>query len=282
MKILVTGGSGLVGRYVVEALAAEHDVRSWDLRELRSSAVDHLRIDLLDEAVVARAMRAVDAVVHLAGIPHPLNDPPERVFRMNTQTTYNLLEASAAAGVPKFIFMSSESTLGFAFSTTRLWPLRLPVDETHPLRPQDPYGLSKVSCEVVCEGFSRRCAMRTICLRAPWIWVPEPKEIDFYRSLVREYSRWYKNLWAFIYVEDVVAAIRSALHRDLEKPHDRFFICADENWTGKPSRELAAEFYPESKEMDRSWNGSASFISHARATAALGFHPTGTVQSILN
>jgi UDP-glucose 4-epimerase len=281
-KVIVTGGSGLVGRYVVDELAQTHDLVLWDLKNSHRSDLPFKKIDLLDERAVRAEMQQVDAIVHLAGIPHPLNDPAERVFRVNTQTTYNLLEAAAAIGVPKFVFMSSESTLGFAFCTTRMWPLAVPIDETHPLRPQDPYGLSKIASESACEGISRRVGMRTVCLRAPWVWVPEVQEIAFYIKLVAEYENWFKNCWAFIHVKDVAQAILRAVEKDLPTLHERMFICADVNWTGRESRDLLKRFYPETENINTAWTGAASFISNRKAKELLGFVPTGTVSEILN
>lgn len=274
MKLLVTGGSGLVGRYVVDELCKTHTVEIVDLKPSHRNDVRCFTADILDLSALRHVIRGYDAVVHLAGIPHPLNDPPERVFRVNAMGTFNVLQACMEAGVPRVIFMSSESTLGFAFSTTRLTPQYLPIDEDHVLRPQDPYGLSKVACEQLCRGFSDRSGMTTICLRAPWIWVPEEKERVMYKQLIEEYSKWYKNLWAFIHVEDVAQAIRLSLTATLAKTHDSFFISADENWTGRESRSLAGQFFSETLSVKPEFVGAASFISSNKAKTVLGFRPS--------
>lgn len=276
MKILVTGGSGLVGRYVVRALQAGHDVEILDLQQPAAGDVPFHKVDLLDAAALNHAIREFDAVVHLAGIPHPLNNPADVVFRTNALGTYNLLEACGANGIRKVVFISSESVLGFAFSTTRMWPLALPIDEQHPLRPQDPYGLSKVTCELLCSGFTRRTGMQTICLRPPWIWAPEPKEIAFYRQLRAEYSNWFKNLWSYIHVFDVAGAVRTCLERNDLPPHDSLFICASENWTGRESRSLAAQYFPETTQIADNFSGSASFISSRKAKELISFEPKHT------
>jgi len=273
MRILVTGGSGLVGRYVVKALQADHDVEILDLKQPAVGDVPFHSIDLLDAAALKQMVREFDVVVHLAGIPHPLNDPADVVFRTNTLGTFNVLEACAANDIRKFIFISSESVLGFAFSTTRIWPLTLPIDEHHPLRPQDPYGLSKVTCEQICSGFTRRTGIQTICLRPPWIWAPEPKEVAFYRQLRAEYPNWFKNLWAYIHVFDVAAAVRTCLERKDLPLHDSLFICARENWTDQESRRLANQFYPETTQLAEDFTGSASFISTKKAKNLIGFEP---------
>lgn len=281
MKLLVTGGSGLVGRFVVGELSAIHEVHVLDkVPPPGNPAVFH-RTDVLDLTAVSRVVREYDAVIHLAGIPHPLNDPPETVFRVNTLGTFNILEACAASGIPRVIFLSSESTLGFAFSTTRMWPLAVPVDEHHPLRPQDAYGLSKVAGEMLCAGFSRRTGLQTICLRPPWIWCPVEAEMARYRELIREYPKWYKNLWAWIHVLDVARAVSMALDLDSSVRHEAMFICAEHNWTGRNSRDLLQEFYPEIREIPDSFQGLQSLISFAKAGRILGFHPNHKVAEII-
>ena len=112
MRVLVTGGSGLVGRYVVEGLADRHDVEVLDIRPPQAKVPRFHRTDILDIDSLAKTITGYDAVVHLAGIPHPLNHPAETVYRVNTVGTFNVLEASARNGVPRFLFLSSESTLG--------------------------------------------------------------------------------------------------------------------------------------------------------------------------
>jgi UDP-glucose 4-epimerase len=280
MKLLVTGGSGLVGRYVVDELCRSNIVEVLDLNPPHRKDVSHLPVDVLNLSALQGVVHGYDAVIHLAGIPHPLNDPPEKVFRVNTLGTFNILEACSTARIPKLVFMSSESTLGFAFSTTRLTPHYLPIDEDHVLRPQDPYGLSKVACELLCRGYSERSGVNTVCLRAPWIWVPEQKERSMYRQLIDEYPKWYKNLWAFIHVKDVAQAVALALVTDLKHKHDVFFITADDNWTGKDSRELARRFFPETHEYRSDFAGASSLISSDKAKSALNFNPRHSVSDV--
>ena len=273
MKLLVTGGSGLVGRYVVDELCQSHSVEIVDLKPPHRNDVHYYAADILDLSALKHIVHGYDAVIHLAGIPHPLNDPPERVFRVNTLGTFNVLEACSNSGISKLIFMSSESTLGFAFSTTRLAPVYIPVDEDHVLRPQDPYGLSKVACELLCRGYSERSGISTICLRAPWIWVPEPKERTMYRQLIDEYPKWYKNLWAFIHVKDVAQAISLSLKANLKHNHESFFISADSNWTGKESKGLVEQFFPETREFKPGFTGTSSLICSSKAKSVLNFSP---------
>lgn len=282
MKILVTGGSGLVGNYVVDELSKFHSVENLDIMPFHRNNVAFHNINLLNFNSVVATVKEYDVVVHLAGIPHPLNDPAEKVFRTNTNCTFNLLEACAINGISRFIFISSESTLGFAFASSPKWPEYVPIDEKHPLQPEDPYGLSKVACELLCQGYTRRVGMQTICLRPPWIWVPAPKEIQFYAQLIKEYPKWYKNLWAYVHVFDVAKAIRLCVESKNLPLHDAYFICADENWTGRESRTLLAEFYPGTNTIANDFKGRDSFLSNKKAQKAFGFKPQYSWRDIIS
>lgn len=281
-NVLVTGGSGAVGRYVVDELLQHgYRVGVLDLVAPQPAQVAFHSADVLDLAAVTRAMAGYDAVAHVAGIPHPLNDPAKRVFDVNVNGSFNVLEAAATQGIKRFVMTSSESTLGFAFATHAMEPLFVPVDEQHPSRPQDPYGLSKVMCEQICRTYSARYQMRTVCLRAPWIWLPEEAQRAFYQSLVTDYGNWYKNLWAFVDARDVARAHRLALESPHDALHEAFFITAADNWTGQDSRTLLARFYPGVEAIDPALVGSGSLISHARAARLLGYAPRFGVRDIL-
>ncbi len=281
MKILVTGGSGMVGKYIVaELLQHKHTVGVLDLKQPKQK-VKHHRIDVLNLEDVAEAVKGYDAVIHTAGIPHPLNDPPEKVFNVNVNGTFNVLEASARNKIKKVVFTSSESTLGFAFMTNRMAPEYVPIDELHPLRPQDPYGLSKVIGEQICRTYSARYGIRTVCLREPWIWVPEGSEREKYKKLVTDYSQWYKNLWAFVHVYDAAQAHRLAVEMDLNSLHEVFFITAQQNWTGIDSRVLLGTYFPEVKNIARDFAGLSSILSYRKAKELLGYEPQHSVRDIL-
>ena len=282
MKVLVTGGSGKVGRYVVESLLPDHSVSVLDTRNPTGAYNAYHRVDVLSLSALNRAMEGYDAVVHLAGIPHPLDHPGDRVFQVNTIGTFNVLEACAAAGVGTMIFMSSESTLGFAFAKNRMSPVYVPIDEEHPLRPQDPYGMSKVSGEMLCAGYSRTYGMRTVALRAPWIWVPEDEDRKLYRNLVRNYGDWSQNLWAYIDVLDVCSAVRAALVPDVTAGHEVFFIAADDQWTDQKTRDLVRKYYPDLIVPEGMYPGRESLIGSSKARKVLGFQPHYTCADILH
>jgi UDP-glucose 4-epimerase len=276
MKILVTGGSGLVGKYVVDDLLKHnHNVGVMDLADPAADVEFH-RVDVLDLEAVSRAMRGYEVVIHMAGIPHPLNNTAKEVFHLNVNGTFNVLESAAHNNVAKVILTSSESTLGFAFMEHRMVPDYFPIDEFHPLRPQDPYGLSKVVAEQMCRTYSARYGFRTVCLREPWIWVPESAPIDFYKDLVRNYKPWHKNLWTYVHVYDVATAHRLAVETDLFELHEAMFITGAKNWTERSAASLIGEYYPEVTSIAESMSLPAPLIEHAKATRLLGYRPLYT------
>lgn len=282
MRILVTGGSGAVGRYVVdELLQAGHTVGVLDLVPPHSDAARYHRADVLDLAAVLQAVADYEAIIHVAGIPHPLNDLPKRVFDVNVNGSFNLLEAAAQTGIRTVVMTSSESTLGFAFAAHPMAPLQVPVDESHPTRPQDVYGLSKVVCEQICQSYSARHGMSTVCLRAPWIWLPEDAHRPFYRTLVAQYGNWHRNLWAWIDARDCAQAHRLAVESAHTGQHAAMFVTANDNWTGLPSRELMQRFYAPDIPVAPELQGAQSLLSHALASARLGYRPRFGVRDTL-
>lgn len=278
-RLAVTGGSGLVGRHIAAHLRQRHEVVVLDLVPPPLPEVRFIRVDILDLAALEEALTGCDAVVHMAAIPLPFEHAPERVFVVNALGTFNVLEAAVRCGVKRLVFFSSESVLGFSFMEKRIWPLYLPIDEDHPLRPQDPYALSKLVGEEICRAYSRRYEIQTIALRPPWIWVPE--ELELYRALVAEPDRWYKGLWAYIWVYDLAEAVELALASELPA-HTTLFVAADDNGTEVESRLLTARYYPEVKRIASDFGGRQSLISSARARRLLGWRPRRSWRSILD
>ena len=279
MKILITGGSGLVGRYVAKSLAAKYDVTVGDKVE-PDFDVKFCKVDVTNSSSLKNLGGNFDTILHLAGIPHPLNDPPADVFHINAFGTFNILQFSADNNIKKVVLASSESTLGFAFARRPHSPLYFPIDEQHPLEPQDAYGLSKVCSEEILKSFSRGYGIQTIALRFPWIWVPEEREREKYRKLVSDYADWYKNLWAWVGVHDVAQAFGKAIAYNGDH-FDRFFITANDNWTGRPSRELIGEFYT-SSQIVQTLKGTCSLISSDLAKVVLKYSPEEKVSDLFD
>ena len=163
MKVLVTGSRGKVGRALCPRLAAAgYDVRATDLalptwdRADPGEPEDYWQADLTDAGAAYALARDCDAIVHTAAIPQPIHNPPHVVFGNNIMSTFNVLEAAIAAGVRRFVNFSSETVPGFIFPQRPFEPDYLPIDEEHPIRPQDPYATAKWFGELLCDRATER------------------------------------------------------------------------------------------------------------------------------
>ena len=278
-KLLITGGAGLVGKYVAQDLSAKYEI--WVADRVQPSFTEKFfKIDITNPVTLERITEKFDVIVHLAGVPNPLNEPAEKVFSVNTFGTYNIMQFAADHDVHKVVIASSESTLGFAFSKRPFVPLYFPIDEQHPLEPQDAYGLSKLCSEEILKSFSRGHGIHAIALRFPWIWVPEETERARYKALISEYKNWYKNLWAWVSVNDAAQAFSKAIEHQ-GGGFERFFITADENWTGISSKELIKEFY-KGTQVVHSMEGAKSLISCDLAKVMLEYRPAHGVSDIFH
>ena len=173
MLVAVTGGRGRLGRYVVAELRTRHDVRVLDRAPPASPAAGYPVVDILDEARLAEAIRGREVVVHLAGIDRSLASAPGRVIDTNVRGTWNVFEAAEKAGVRRIVLCSSIAALGLDHSNPNLPPLFLPVNEEHPARPSEAYGISKYIGEQIAAAFARRAGLEVLILRPSYIAFPE-------------------------------------------------------------------------------------------------------------
>lgn len=150
MNVLVTGANGFVGLNVVAALVeAGHGIRAWvreraDTRYLEGFPVEVARGALEDADPLRRALRGVDAVIHCAGDTSCYRFHAARVWAANVEGTRAVVEAARRAGVGRFVYTSTTSTVGASSDPARRW------DEETPLagfRARSPYGSSKLEAE---------------------------------------------------------------------------------------------------------------------------------------
>ena len=207
MRVVVTGGTGKAGRWVVADLRAHgHDVLNVDSRHDGSPHGQCLVADLADYGQAAEAVAGADAVVHLAAIPAPEIRPAAETFRINALSTYNVFAAAVAGGVRRVAWASSETVLGLPFDIP---PAFAPIDETIEPRPESSYALSKLVGETMATQFSRRSGIPFVGLRISNIMEPDDyAEFPTYWADAR-LRRW--NLWGYVDCRDVAQACRLAL-----------------------------------------------------------------------
>ena len=271
MRLLITGGGGSLGRWVVEELRSDHEVVVAGLEEAPpDSAWPGVRCeqaDLTDAEAAARVADGAEAIVHLAAIPSPIGREPEDVFANNMISTFNVVEAAIRQGARKVIYSSSGSALGFAFRFRQMVPDYMPIDEEHPLRPQDAYGLSKWLGEEILEAATRRTGIRTIVLRPTTVVTPE----DYAGRVPRMLDDGAGTL-SYVDARDVARAVRAALD-DTEIEHDRFFITADDALSREPLAVAFPRRFPGSEAVCSGLTGTEGPINCAKAKRVLGYRP---------
>ncbi len=269
MRVAVTGASGMLGRSAVkDLLAAGHEVFQLDRVVPQNQDAPYRVIDILDLGQVCGAFHGCDAVLHLAAIPTLSGQAYEVVFRTNVMGTFNVLEAAALLGIQRVVTISSCSALGVAYRFHQVDLLYVPVDEAHPLVPQDAYGLSKQVGEDLCRSFHRRTGGAAISMRFPWI-CDDPQWPKALEGAADNEEGSMSTLWSYIDVRDAARACRLAL----ETPgltDEAFYVTAPETFMRETSGDLARRHFA-TAEIRADPNTYWSFHDCSLAERVLGF-----------
>lgn len=275
MKVVVTGGLGKLGQWVVRELLTKrqgvaHEVTVFDRVSAAADAqIRYLTGDIQNLGQVFGALAGADAVIHLAAVHRYGLTTDDATFQTNVLGTFNVHEAAYRLGIMRVVSTSSESVLGWDYRERDFLPDYLPIDEDHPVRPQDAYGLSKEAGEAIARSYAAKCNMETIVLRPPWIVSPE--EMARLRSDGgREAVRFI--LYGYVDVRDLAEAYRLAIERPLPG-HRVLFTTADDSSVREPLCDVLPSFMPEVGPMARVLTGNFSAIANDRAKEALGWQP---------
>jgi nucleoside-diphosphate-sugar epimerase len=280
MKVLVTGAHGKVGRALVPALMrAGHDVRATDLtrpdfdRVLDPRlAIDYVQADLTDAGACYALARGCDVVVHTAAIPQPIHNAPHVVFGNNLVSTFNVLEAAVAAEARRIVNFSSETVPGFLFAYRAFEPEYLPIDEEHPIRPQDPYATGKWFGELLMERAPERADIAAISIRPCWV-----QDVGSYERnlgpIVRDPSVLVENFCSYIDVYDLCEATILAVESDLPG-HEVFYVASPDTIGGHPLEEVVRRHHGAKTVRIRPLERpDTSAVDSSKARRMLGWEP---------
>ena len=215
-RVLVTGGSGFIGRHAVAGLArAGASVRVVDLKPHPDPAVDVVLGDITDAEVLDAAFAGgIDSVVHLAAVTSVLRsvENPGGTFDTNVAGTHAVLEAARAAGVSSLAFASTNAVTG---------PMEAPaIVETAVLRPMTPYGATKAAGEMLMSAYTAVYGVRCVCLRLTNVYGPGMQAKDSIVArlmrairLEREFEIYGdgRQVRDYVHVSDVIDAVKIGL-----------------------------------------------------------------------
>ncbi len=287
MNIAVTGGSGAIGTYVCDELATVgHNVTSLDLAPPRVD-VAFREVDLMNLGETCKAVKGFDQVVHLAAIPDPYDDPPEKVIGVNTAISFNVFEAARLKGVKRVIYGCSESGSGFGIHSVELAPQYVPIDEEHPLWPHETYSLSKHFGELIGANYAKAFGLEVISLRYMWVWMKRTEEsirniVDRARAGMG-LEEMKGKLWfgAHIAIRDVARACAAATSfefgSDVDLRFEAFFLSAKNTFYSIPTLDVLESIFgtlPPVKDMGYfEADPYAAVFDIRKAKAMLGWEP---------
>ncbi len=268
MRIVVTGGSGKAGRWVVRDLREQgHDVLSVDVTPRGDDGGPSLVVDLADLGQCHDMLSSADAVVHLAAIPAWGIRPEGETFRNNLLSTYNVFSAAVAHGLRRVVYASSEAALGVPFESHS--PAFAPIDESIEPRTESSYALSKLLGEGMAAQFAHRFGIPFVGLQLSNIIAPD--EYAGFPAFWGDAAlrRW--NLWGYVDVRDVAGAIRCSLAAPIESSAV-CIVAAEDTVMPQPSAELMAAALP-GVPLRRQLVGRESLLSIDQARRVLGYQP---------
>jgi nucleoside-diphosphate-sugar epimerase len=275
MRIAITGGLGRLGQYVVRALAV-HAPRVLDIGAPADPPPDYHPANLLDLAALRAALQDIEVVVHLGAIDRSFATDDAATMQVNALGTWNLFEASRLAGVRRVVHCSSSSATGLDVSNPDMPPHYLPIDEAHPARPTDAYGLSKLCGERIAEAFSRR-GMQVVVIRPCFVAFPEMADFMAGKAGPEGRAEPMPYLRTYVGPEDCARGFAAAATVDYAG-FEVFFLAAADVFATEPTVARLQALYgatiPVRDAALYERFPRASPVSHAAARARLGWSPT--------
>jgi nucleoside-diphosphate-sugar epimerase len=270
MRVVVTGASGKIGRYVCQVLAERgHDVLGLDLRLPETPAPWPVEaIDCGDYDAMRSRLEGVEGVCHLGEIPTMSRRLRTVIYARNTAVGSAVMLAAADAKVQAFAYASSCQAYGPW--ATFMPPARLPVDETHPLLLRNAYAASKAANE----GFLAMLVARgdlpsAVAIRMPVVYSGTRPEgwppLAMTGPVERELGTWLHSL-------DAAALFASAVEK---RPAGFHPVHGSASWlhTTEPIADRIAKHHSDWPQLPAGWGADQSVIDFRRTSELLDWTP---------
>jgi len=220
MRVLVTGGTGNVGRAAVARLIRNgHQVRVIGRRaDITIDGAEYHSCDITDFASLARQVQDMEAIVHLAAIPAPGWVPGQEIFYINCTGTFNVYRAAANVGIRRVVSASSINALGYNYGA-KSFPIQFfPVDEEHPSFTTDPYSFSKKVLEATAAYFWRREGISSVCLRLPAVYETSNARMEHMAEFILRFREAFAELMALPERERTTRVAQAIARFDATRP----------------------------------------------------------------
>jgi nucleoside-diphosphate-sugar epimerase len=275
MRVVVTGGTGRAGQWVVRELhQAGHEVVNFDVaaRPELELPGEFCRVDLTDAGKVYDALFQFrpEGVCHLAANPAPSGQAQIDVFDNNVVSAHNLMQAAGDAGVSRVVYASSEMATGLL--TDGATPARIPFDEGERHPSPNAYALSKYLSEVIADSLALRYP------RTAWVGlrinnVIPPDGYDRFRAEWDDPGLSQANFWSYIDARDVGTAYRAALE-GTSTGHEVCLSAAADTRARRDLRSLMAEFYDGYDSFAEDYEAPKSAFDCGRMRSLFGWTPS--------
>ena len=229
------------------------------------------RVDVTDLGDVTAVLSGADAVVHMAAIPSPVQDPEHEVFRVNMLSNWNVLEAAEIHGITKIVMASSVNAIGAVFSTGIVSPHYFPIDEEHPTRAEDAYSQSKWLGEEMANAFCRRRKVQIASLRFHGLLDESAQQHLKANAPHDPAGRIAKHFWGWVDLRDAARSVRLSLENDWIG-HEAFFINHSETVLDVPTSEAIDLVYPGTP-FKRQIEGFGAALDISKAERVLNWTP---------
>lgn len=286
-RIIMTGGSGIAGKWVLAHLVEKgYEVLNVDRVAMENPPfrTRTLITDLTDSGQVFNALSAtttghifdqsiapkpIDCVIHFGAIPRGMIVPDCETFSNNLLSAFNVLDAAAKLGIKKVIIASSEAVYGIVFSEEYAKPAYFPLDEAYPCNPMDTYGTAKLMSEILAKSYHTRQGMDVYALR-----IGNVVDDDDYKEFPQhfktpEFKR--RICWSYIDVRDLANAVELAVEKD-GLGFVTMNVAADDVASDIPTAELLKRYYPDVP-LEHKMGEFESLLSNRKIKETLGWKP---------
>jgi nucleoside-diphosphate-sugar epimerase len=274
LRVAVTGGSGKIGSALVrKLLELGHAVVNLDLVPPEEpSDARFVQVDLRDRAQVKAAFEHVDVVCHLGEIPHAHHDgmPPAEIFAANTAIGSTVLQTAADLKLRRVIYTSSCQVYGCWGNRSRIVPpVKLPMDETQPLRPQNVYALSKVANEGYARFIAGEHGILVAAFRFPWVVMRRPTDERALQHLATSDGP-TEGMGSYLFLDDAVSAYLNGIDREVPG-FQAYHFAAPDVWSAVPIRARLQRHHPDFPPLPDDWPDFKCPVDCSRAHTSLGW-----------